>query len=185
MVIFMTDKMYIFNNSVDSQEVKNIRKKLKLTQKAFAELVGVSIKTVASWEISKKAITGPIVPLIRILNDNPQLAVDYRLPEKTMLRLWYMFKNNVCTIIDVNEVNQIVKIVNYTQNKQFRAFGINDKPNFKDYEEFLKSRCFPETRDKLKLVLNDLGLPFYDPLLIIEKTEGRMAEDDFWIKIER
>jgi len=37
----------------------------------------------------------------------------------------------------------------------------------------------------MKLVLQELNLPFYDPLLIIEKTEGRMEEDNFWIKIER
>ena len=41
------------------------------------------------------------------------------------------------------------------------------------------------TRDKMKLVLRDLGVPFYDPYLIVQKTEGRMAEDDFWLKIER
>lgn len=37
----------------------------------------------------------------------------------------------------------------------------------------------------MKLILKDLGRPFYDPIMIIEKTEGRMAEDDFWIRIER
>lgn len=37
----------------------------------------------------------------------------------------------------------------------------------------------------MKLILRDLELPFYDPLMIIEKTEGRMAEDHFWIRIER
>ena len=37
----------------------------------------------------------------------------------------------------------------------------------------------------MKLILKDLDLPFYDPMMIIEKTEGRMAEDDFWIRIER
>ena len=37
----------------------------------------------------------------------------------------------------------------------------------------------------MKLVLEDFDLPFYDPFLIIEKTEGRMAEDNFWIRIER
>ena len=46
-------------------------------------------------------------------------------------------------------------------------------------------KIFPESRDKMKLILKDLGLPFYDPIMIIEKTEGRMAEDDFWIRIER
>ena len=44
---------------------------------------------------------------------------------------------------------------------------------------------FPRTSDKMKLILKDLDLPFYDPFMIIEKTEGRMAEDDFWIRIER
>ena len=37
----------------------------------------------------------------------------------------------------------------------------------------------------MKLELKRLGLPFYDPILIIEKTEGRMAGDRFWIRIER
>ena len=63
--------------------------------------------------------------------------------------------------------------------------GRNTEPSFDDYEEFLRSRCFPETRDKMKLELKRLGLPFYDPLMIIEKTEGRMADDHFWIRIER
>ena len=35
------------------------------------------------------------------------------------------------------------------------------------------------------LVLMDIGLPFYDTFMIIEKTQGRMAEDDFWIRIEK
>lgn len=67
----------------------------------------------------------------------------------------------------------------------FRAFGIVENPKYEEYLEFLESRCFPRTRDKMKLVLEDLDLPFYEPFMIIEKTEGRMAEDDFWIKIER
>jgi putative transcriptional regulator len=76
-------------------------------------------------------------------------------------------------------------VKNYIDNPLFRAFGKNTEPDFDDYEEFLRSRCFPETRDKMKLELKRLGLPFYDPLMIIEKTEGRMADDHFWIKIER
>ena len=67
----------------------------------------------------------------------------------------------------------------------FRAFGVNETPSFEDYEEFIESRCFPRTRDKMKIMLEGLGIPFYDPILIVEKTGGRMAEDDFWIKIER
>ena len=99
--------------------------------------------------------------------------------------IWYMYEQNVCTLIDVNERERKVKIKNYTDKIMFRAFGVMEEPDYNQYIEFLESRCFPESRDKMKLILKDLGLPFYDPIMIIEKTEGRMAEDNFWIRIER
>ena len=74
---------------------------------------------------------------------------------------------------------------NYKDNIMFQAFGNLKEPTYEDYEVFLELRCFPKSRDKMKLILKDLDLPFYDPLMIIQKTEGRMAEDHFWIQIER
>lgn len=53
----------------------------------------------------------------------------------------------------------------------FRAFGSIEEPDYEQYQEFLESCCFPRSRDKLKLVLTDLDIPFYDPFIIIEKTE--------------
>lgn len=47
----------------------------------------------------------------------------------------------------------------------------------------MESRCFPRTRDYLKWVLRDLGLDCYEPLAIIKKTSGRMADDDMWLEI--
>ena len=87
-------------------------------------------------------------------------------------------------MIDVDELSHYVEIVNYNNNVLFRAFGNNLTPTFEDYQEFIESRCFPRERDKMKLILKDLNIPFYDPIMIIKKTEGRMAEDNFWIKIE-
>ena len=89
------------------------------------------------------------------------------------------------TVIDVDERNRRAKICNYTHNLIDRTFGRQEHPAFEEYEAFLESRCFPGSRDKMKLVLRGLDLPFYDPFLIIEKTQGRMAEDDQWIRIER
>ena len=37
----------------------------------------------------------------------------------------------------------------------------------------------------MKLILKELNLPFYDPFMIIQKTDGRMADDNFHIVIER
>ena len=101
------------------------------------------------------------------------------------LRLWYMFREEVCTIIDVDILSKQIKIKNYTSNPLFRAFGVIETPSFEQYEAFLESRCFPRSRDKMKLMLREFDLPFYDPFLIVQKTQGRMAEDEFWIRMER
>lgn len=182
----MKEIRFAFENYTTAEEIKRIRKRLNLTQKEFAILAGCSKPTVERWETSTGKITGPIAALLYMLERHPEDAEYLKIEEKTLpLRIWYMYRNRVCTIIDADELKRIVRIRNYTDNPMFCAFGTNQNPDFDEYTEFLKSRCFPETRDKMKLVLKDLGIPFYDPVLIIEKTEGRMAEDDFYLRIER
>lgn len=180
----MTD--YVIPAFTTGKEIKKTRQKCGMTQKEFAAFAGCSKSTVERWEMSDQEITGPIVTLLDILKRDPDMVDKMTVPkERLKLRLYYMHNDMVCTIIDVDEQKQKVRIFNYTANLMYRAFGRNTEPDFKDYEEFLESRCFPRTRDKIKLELKKLDIPFYDPILIIEKTEGRMADDDFWIKIER
>lgn len=177
---------YAIPEYVLAEDIKRVRDNLNMTQKEFALFINASKRTIERWESSTEKINGPIVLLLNMIENNLDYIEKIKIPKKELpLRLYYMNKQNICTLIDVDVIEQKVKIKNYINNLMYRAFGINENPTFKDYEEFLRSRCFPETRDKMKLVLEDLNLPFYDPFLIIEKTEGRMAEDDFWIKIER
>ena len=129
---------------------------------------------------------GAAAALLCILRERPWLPEELEIPEKKFpLRLRYLNGDRLCTIIDVNDREQRVKIKNYVTDPLYRAFGRNEHPSYKDYEEFLESRCFPRTRDKMKIILEELNLPFYDPFLIIQKTEGKMAEDNFRIEIER
>ena len=152
-------KEYAFPDSMEGRHLRSIRRQLGMTQVEFALYAGVSKKTVENWESEGSVVHGPVITLARILIERPELVEYFQFPERTSpLRLCYYFRNELCTIIDVDEI---------------------------DYVEFLKSRCFPETRDKMKLELKKLGIPFYDPMLIIEKTQGRMAEDEFSIRIER
>ena len=182
----MGKKIFAVPEYTTGEQIKNIRKELGMTQKEFAELVNSSKATVERWEAGRTQINGPIVLLLELLKTDKDYIEKIRIPQKVYpLRMFYMYKDKICTIIDIDEIKQTVYIKNFTDNILFRAFGIGEHPDFALYEEFLKSRCFPESRDKMKLVLGELNLPFYDPLLIIEKTEGRMAEDDFWIRIER
>ncbi len=119
---------------------------------------------------------------------DPRLIDQVRIPDRDPaypLRMYYKYLDQICTVIDVDERYRRVRIKNFVPDLQFRAFGRTESPTFEEYEAFLESRCFPRERDKMKLMLNELGLPFYDPMLIIGKTKGRMAEDDFSIEIER
>lgn len=179
-------KKYVVSDAVQGKEIRTVRQKLQLTQAEFAGLVHVSKKTIERWESGIKEITGPIVSLLHLINEYPQLEEELIVPEKEYpLRLWYMEEDHVCTMIDVDDQLRKVKIRNYTHDLIKRAFGVEEHPTYEEYEAFLESRCFPRSRDKMKLVLRDLELPFYEPFMIIEKTEGRMAEDNFWIRIER
>ena len=182
----MKEKLFAVAEALTGEEIRAVRNRLGLTQREFAELVNISVKSVERWETGDAPITGPITTLVKILWEGPELAKNFRIPEKTYpMRLWYMYKSEICTVIDVDEVRRRVKIRNFTGLDQFRAFGCVEEPTFDDYEAFLESRCMPRSRDKMKWVLKELDLPFYDPLMIVEKTGGRMAEDEFWVRIER
>lgn len=178
-------KDFVINEHISGQEIRELRTILNMTQKDFAAFARVSLRTVENWERTDE-ITGPIVTLAEILKRQPKLAEKLEVPPKGRgLRLWYYFGNMVCSVIDADEVSREIKVYNFTDKPLYRAFGVNTEPTFEQYEEFLEERCFPKTRDKMKLELKRLGIPFYDPILIIEKTEGRMAGDQFWIRIER
>lgn len=181
----MGDYKYAISDYVTSKDIKRVRYKLNMTQKEFAELIGSSKPTIERWESGKEKITGPIVLLLNMLENNNEYIDNIIIPKKNYpIRLFYMYNQMICTLIDVDIKKRDILIKNYTNKIMFRAFGINEHPTFDDYLDFLKSRCFPKTKDKLEIILSDLNIPFYDPFLIIEKTKGKMAEDDFWIKIE-
>ncbi len=180
----MERKQFALTESISGEEIKTLRNRLGLTQKKFAELVCASKPTVERWE-RKEEVTGPIVALVKILSDRPEIEEELTIPKKTgNIRLWYMLYNEICAIIDVDERMQKVKVHNFTCDLMKRPFGKNENPSYEEYEAFLESRCFPRTRDQMKMILKELDLPFYEPIMIIEKTKGKMAEDNFWIKID-
>ena len=53
-----------------------------------------------------------------------------------------------------------------------------------DYLLFLEERSIPKSRAGLRDYLDAIGVDAFDPLEIIKKTSGRMAEDQQWIQVE-
>jgi putative transcriptional regulator len=50
-----------------------IRTKLKMSQSAFAALLGVSIRTLQDWEQGRREPQGPAVALLRIAEQHPEV----------------------------------------------------------------------------------------------------------------
>lgn len=50
-----------------------IRAKLKLSQVAFAGLMGVSVRTVQDWEQGRRKPSGPAAALLRIAEQKPEI----------------------------------------------------------------------------------------------------------------
>lgn len=177
---------YAIKKAVFGKEIRDFRKKHSLSKADLATLLNVSSRTIEGWEASNNEISGPIVLLLKLLDENPEFIDNLVIPEmKSGLRLHYMENGNINTVIDVDMLNRKVSFKNYTNNIIKRAFGNKEIVTYEEYEKFLESRCFPSSRDKLKIELEKLDIPYYDPLLIIEKTKGRMADDDLYVEIIR
>lgn len=99
------------------------------------------------------------------------------------LQMNYMNRQDLCTVIDVDFKHERIKNENHTNKISLRAFGVVENPSWEDFQIFLEDRCLPRTHAGLKGILRDMGVPFYDPLLIIEKTQGRIAGDNQWIAL--
>lgn len=90
----------------------------------------------------------------------------------------------LCARIAADETTQKIRVENLVSDFLKLPFGNNQNPSWEDYLHFLESRCIPRTRAGLREYLETIGVDHYDPLEIIRKTQGRMAEDDLWLTME-
>lgn len=60
----------------EPSEPKIIRSKLKLSQSAFAGLLGVSMRTLQDWEQGRRSPQGPAIALLRIAEQHPEVFAD-------------------------------------------------------------------------------------------------------------
>jgi putative transcriptional regulator len=52
------------------------RSKLRLTQNRFAELLGISVKTLHNWEQGRRKPTGAARVLLRVASRHPELVLE-------------------------------------------------------------------------------------------------------------
>ena len=118
----------------------------------------------------------------RISRQTVERYLNTSIGDGCTMRLTYMFRRQPCTVIDVNFLDRKVVIQNKTDDILHRAFGVIKDPTWHDFDNFFRDRCFPQTRSNCKELLQEMGLTDYDPLQIAEKTKGRLADDEMWLR---
>ena len=82
----------------------------------------------------------------------------------------------LCTTIRADFTARTVSVENYVADPVKTAFGNNPRPSWADFQAFRQ-------RAGLREYLEAIGVEEYDPLQIIQKTKGRMAEDQQWLEV--
>lgn len=154
---------------------RNAGRKQKFTEKQIKEIEKLLEGGMTMNEVAERYGTSRQI-IDKYVNRPPEK--DYT------LRMTYMYGQNPCTIIDVDFLNERVTIKNRTDDILHRAFGVVENPTWQQFQGFLEDRCFPKTRGNMKNVLRELNLDSYDPLQIVERTRGRTADDNLWLKFK-
>lgn len=120
---------------------------------------------------------------------SPHLSMDEFLESKKslghkLIMLEFYDREILCTKIVADFTDETLSVENTTEHIVKTAFGKNQVPTWEDFHNFLEERCVPRSRSGIREYLETIGVEEYNPIEIIKKTKGRMAEDDQWIKLE-
>ncbi len=102
----------------------------------------------------------------------------------TLIQLLFYDGELLCSRIIADYTQKAVCVENYVDDCIRTAFGNDPAPTWAAYEAFLEDRCIPSSRAGLREYLDAIGVESYEPLEIIQKTAGHMAEDNQWLKVE-
>ena len=172
--------------SITDEQLQEIRRRREqgISVTKLAEEYGVSRQTMSSYLNTEQEDRMQLIcrTYKKWVEVNKEFRNSYKVQDYLM-RMDYMCEDELCSSILVNFEKKEIAVINHTKDVIHQAFGVKAKPDWEDFEYFLESRCFPRGRDHMKDILRDLELDFYDPLAIIEKTKGRMAEDKQWLRL--
>ena len=141
----MDEKRFAIKETVSVEEVKMLRKKLGLTQRDFAGLLGCSKPTVERMEREGTVTKGPMALLMKLLDRDAEYIQTLLIPPRELpIRMWYMYKDTPCTLIDVDEMRKIVRIRNYVDNVHLEHLGSKKIRPLKIIMNFWNQDAFPE-----------------------------------------
>ena len=61
---------------IEPPEIKAVRESLNVSQRQFALMIGVSVRTLQNWEQGRRRPEGPAKALLRVAARNPRAVLD-------------------------------------------------------------------------------------------------------------
>ncbi len=61
---------------LNSLDIKTIREGFHLTQAEFAEMLGISVRTLRNWEQGRRVPEGPAMVLLQVAARHPEAVLD-------------------------------------------------------------------------------------------------------------
>ena len=150
--------------------------KVSLPSKWVAELGLTDTKMEISFD-GERIIISPHLSMDKFLESKKSLG-------HRLMKLEFYDGEVLCTKIIADFTDETLFVENTTEHIVKTAFGKNEAPTWEDFQNFLEERCVPRNRSGIREYLETIGVEEYDPLEIIKKTSGSMAEDNQWIKLE-
>lgn len=149
--------------------IKTLRSKTKLTQKAFAYKFDIPLKTIQKWECNGSTPPDYI----------PQLIDRICFLENTELFMECYWKNEKTASVRLDKKNAY--ITRYIMHPVKQIFYADIITRF-EFGEILRDRCWDINRPDLNQLLNNIGLNEYNPYEICKRTHGKMAQDNIWFR---
>lgn len=113
-----------------------------------------------------------------------EFAAQKRGLDHLVRRIRFYDGGRLCTTIYADFTEKTIVAENHVEDPVKTAFGNHPLPGWADLQAFLQERCIPRERAGLREYLEALGIDEYDPLKIIQRTGGRMAEDQQWLEVD-
>lgn len=70
------DKTKVEVRTFSKDDIASIRKRMKMTQKAFAETFQFELSTLRKWEQGRRSPTGPAMVLLKVIKHDPDAVLD-------------------------------------------------------------------------------------------------------------
>lgn len=103
---------------------RNLRLKLKLSQRMFAKILGISEKTIEKWEQGKNPIKGTSSRLLYLLNLHEDLLDDLYVSKREDELVQYQQKTYIKRIVRKKVSNSTsIKDMQYTKTKNILFTG--------------------------------------------------------------